>query len=336
VARRLMRGLAILKPDHLGDLVLSAPAIRAIRARRGDVTLFVSSACERLARFLFPDIVDIRTADLRHLLRTGAEGISPETLARQLDDFELVLCLRHDAILQAMVSRLKAPHEIVSGDHRVHETVIQRSIVARIVGWYSRTDLFSGKDHPWPARLAHVALCVAAGFPANRWANALWFELARDLARRGIRLTLVGGPAETHDIRLLSGLLSAVSHDVLIGTNDFRGFLQALDPIDLVIATDGGTAHLCSLRKPVCSLFGSSPWRRYAPFGRNNVVITRDELCSPCVQFSTTELNGCLTRECMAGIAPREVVHVACSNGVHFPAFRALRVERGVSHRDRP
>ena len=63
--------IAILKPDHLGDLVLSVPAIRAVRARYRNITLFVASSSRPLAGFLFPDIEDIRSADLPHLARNG-------------------------------------------------------------------------------------------------------------------------------------------------------------------------------------------------------------------------------------------------------------------------
>ncbi|MGA7966487.1 MAG: methyltransferase domain-containing protein [Gammaproteobacteria bacterium] len=331
-----MRGIAVVKPDHLGDLVLSVPAIRAVRAVRADVTLFVGSASQALARFLFPDIDDIRTLDLAHLSRTGKETISPDAVAHRLNAFELVLCLRDDPVMRAIVAQLAVPYEIVASTHLAHETAIQRQATERITGRYSRTRLFSTLAHPWPQHLRHVALCMAAGFPNNRWANASWIRLAQQLHRDGVRLTLLAGPRERADLRLVSHLMGAIPHDMLMGDDDFQGFLDALDPVDLVIATDGGTAHICSLRKPVCSVFGSSPWRRYAPFGRYNVVVTRDMLCSPCVQFSTSELNGCMTRECMAAIGPAQVLAAATSNGFDFSAIGGVQVERGVSHRFMP
>ena len=331
-----MRGIAIVKPDHLGDLVLSVPAIRAVRAVRADVTLFVGSGSQALARFLFPDIDDIRTLDLAHLSRTGNETISPNAVAHRLNAFELVLCLRDDPVMRAVVDQLAVPYEIVASTSLAHETAIQRQATERITGRYSRTRLFSALAHPWPRHLRHVALCMAAGFPNNRWANTFWIQLAQQLHRRGVRLTLLAGPRERADLRLVSHLMGAIPHNTLMGDDDFQGFLDALDPVDLVIATDGGTAHICSLRKPVCSVFGSSPWRRYAPFGRYNVVVTRDLPCSPCVQFSTRELNGCMTRECMAAIGPAQVLAAATSNGFDFSAIGGVQVERGVSHRFMP
>jgi ADP-heptose:LPS heptosyltransferase/SAM-dependent methyltransferase len=328
-----MSTVAILKPDHLGDLVLSVPAIRAVQAACDTVGLFVASGTRTLAHFLFPDIEAIHTADLRHLSRGGTAGTPHEALVEKLNEFDRVLVLRDDPVMREIAAQLRVPCEIASGDHLTHETSIQKQAAARLCGPYSRTLLFSGVPHAWPASPRHVALCVAAGFPTNRWANAQWTELALRLHAHGIRITLLGGPGERDDLRLLSRLLRKVEHDVIVGGADFAGLFEALAPVDLVIATDGGTAHICSLRKPVCSIFGSSPWRRYAPFGRANVLVTRDEPCSPCVQFSAREVNGCVTRECMARIEPAQVVKVVLSNGIDFSTVAGVRVERGASHR---
>lgn len=323
---------AILKPDHLGDLVLASPAIRAICRRHRDVTLFVNSGSRGLARYLFGDTLEIRCVDFRHLSRRPTETIDPRCFARELDEYEFVFCLRDDPVLRAMLDDVTAPHRVVSGSHFMHETTSHQQAVAEIVGPYSRSELFSESRIIWPTAPATVALCVAAGFPTNRWPNARWVELADWLIRDGRSIVLVGGPGESDDLKILSLLLARIPHRIIQGSDDFGEFLDALDDVDLVVASDGGTAHICSLRKPVCSIFGSSPWRRYAPFGRDNVLATRDEACSPCVQFSSEEVNGCLTRECMGAILPRQVAEVVRSNGLDFSLVRGLRVERGVSH----
>lgn len=331
-----MPGVAILKPDHLGDLVLSVPAIRAIHARHADVTLFVGPGSLGLARFLFPDIADIRPAPFAHLMRRSGEALSLEALARTLDGFEFVFCLRYDPVMQTIADRLRVGHVLAAGDHLTHETVVQQRAVAPVIGDYSRTRLFSAAPSAWPGRLGHVALCIAAGFPTNRWPIAYWLDLAQRLTARGLLISLIGGPAERGDLAALSRMLLRVPHQVIEGGADVGAFLDALADVDLVVATDGGTAHLCALRKPVVSVFGSSPWRRYAPFGADNVLLTRDEPCSPCVQFSATEVNGCVTRECMALLRPRQVAGVVLSNGIDFSGVSGVRVERGVSHRSPP
>jgi hypothetical protein len=328
-----MSRIAILKPDHLGDLVLASPAIRAICRHHNDVVLYVSSASCGLARYLFGDSLELRPVDFRHLSRRPVETVDPQRFARELDRFDFVFCLRDDPVLCSMLQEVAAPHQVVFGDHSVHETASHKRAIAEIIGTYSRTSLFAELPIRWPTVTNNVALCVAAGFPTNRWPNIRWTELAYRLSRDGFSIVLVGGPGESDELRILSRLLVRLPHRVVRGGDDFGQFLDGLADVDLVVASDGGTAHICSLRKPICSIFGSSPWRRYAPFGCDNVLLTRDEACSPCVQFSSEELNGCLTRECMTAISPQQVAKVVRSNGLDFSLVRGLRVERGVSHR---
>jgi heptosyltransferase-2 len=123
-----------------------------------------------------------------------------------------------------------------------------------------RPGLFSELPIQWPVAPVQVALCVAAGFPTNRRPNARWIELTDHLTRAGFSIDLVGGPGERNDLRMVSYLLAQIPHRVIEGGDDFGEFLDALGDIDLVVATDGGTGHICSLCKPVCSIFGSSPW----------------------------------------------------------------------------
>jgi ADP-heptose:LPS heptosyltransferase len=328
-----MTRMAILKPDHLGDLVLASPAIRAICRQHCDVTLFVGSGSHGLARYLFGETLEIRDVDFPHLSRRPVEAFEQTRFVHELNEFSIVVCLRDDPVMREMLAEVTAPHRVVFGSNAVHETISHRNAVAELVGAYSRTELFSGTPIPWPARPTRIALCVAAGFPTNRWPNVHWLELADHLIRAGLAIVLVGGPGEANDLKMLSRLLARFPHRVVQGGSDFAAFLASLDDVDLVVASDGGTAQICSLRKPICSIFGSSPWRRYAPFGRGNVLLTRDEVCSPCVQFSAEWVNGCLTRECMSALSARQVAGIVQSDGADFSHVRGLRVERGVSHR---
>ncbi len=328
-----MASVAILKPDHLGDLVLSVPAIGAIRERYRDPTLFVAPQSVGLARHLFPDLADVRSVRFGHLSRGSADGVDLQDFAGELSRFDFVFFLRNDPVMQELGGRLSVDHLIPVGGHLTHETAIQKRAVASVVGQYSRSRYFSPRPIFWRGDPRHVALCIAAGFPTNRWPNSYWLDLAWRLGAREIFLSLIGGPAESADLAFLSRALTGVPHRVVQGGSDFGAFLDALDPVDVVVASDGGTAHLCSLRKPICSVFGASPWRRYAPFGRDNVLVTRDEVCSPCVQFSSGEVNGCVTRECLALIKPAQVARVLFSNGIDFSHIAGVRVERGVSHR---
>jgi heptosyltransferase-2 len=326
-----MTRVAIVKPDHLGDLVLASPGIRAVAARFPTTKLFVSSTSLSLARFLFPRL-EIGKADLPHLSRIPGSHGRLEDLEDELGSYDLLFCLRDDPVLRDLLGRLDTQIVLAEGSHLTHDTAIQKRALRPYIGNYSRSELFSSKPQLWPRQVREAGLCLAAGFPTNRWPNSYWVELAQLLAQAGTGITLIGGPGEREEIALISKLLRKIAPKVLIGSEDFGSFLGALEPIDLVISSDGGTAHLCSLKKPILSIFGSSPWRRYAPFGWSNVLATRDVPCSPCVQFSDDKVNGCMTRECMANITPRMIMRIVNSGGIDFSFASGVHVHRGASH----
>ena len=106
----------------------------------------------------------------------------------------------------------------------------------------------------------------------------------------------------------------------------------------MVVASDGGTAHLCSLRVRVVSLFGASPLFRYAPFGRWNRAVSLRLACSPCCQYATDIVNGCLSVECMSALEAADALHALSMpvepepfpREVRRPAGRRLYL--GLSH----
>jgi heptosyltransferase-2 len=156
-----------------------------------------------------------------------------------------------------------------------------------------------------------VGLCISAGFQLNRWPLCHWLDLAQLLRRRGIGIVLLGGPAEAARLHVLASTLQEVVGEappVLVGGRDIGSFLSALAAaVDLVIATDSGTAHLASLVRPVVSLFGGSPWRRFAPLGASHVILSRNYPCSPCSQFVRRRVNLCHTQECLTNFFPQQV-----------------------------
>jgi ADP-heptose:LPS heptosyltransferase len=306
--------VGILKPDHLGDLVLAAPAVAALRRRFDDLTLFCQPAAMPLAAYLFPGL-PLRPVVFPHLDRTcRTQRVSPE-LGALRDQIDLLVCLRWDRVLARVVEDSGLDYRASHLDRLdVHAAAEQRAVVAPLAGEYDLLTSYRHSALPRPERpaaLGAVGLCIAAGFVRNAWPLNYWLELAEGLRRHGSRIVLVGGPVEAARLGVLAEALDDLigyRPRVLAGGNDFGTFLGELAAaVDLVIATDSGTAHLASLVRPVVSLFGGSPWRQYAPLGRFNAVLTREEPCSPCVQFDRTRLQTCHTHECLTRLAPEQV-----------------------------
>src|SRR5438094_5539865 len=165
--------IAVVKPDHLGDLVLAAPAIRAVRARYADMSLFVSSRNLGLARLLFGNI-ELRRLDLPHLSK------SRENQQAQMDftDFDLVLFLRHDQVLNPRQAQLLCKDFIFfPAREDYHQTLLDYMVASRVVGAYDiDAEFYPGDGGSLRQKATRapraVGLCIAAGFHANAWPAA--------------------------------------------------------------------------------------------------------------------------------------------------------------------
>jgi heptosyltransferase-2 len=233
------------------------------------------------------------------------------SLASEVD---LLVCLRWDRNLDRLLEESEVEY-VGSGEESfdIHVAVEHRKVVEPFTDWYDLLDSYRYDAAGGAETAPHtVGLCISAGHCLNAWPLNHWLNLGERLHDRGHRIVVIGGPAEAARVHVLAG---ALAHTLgyaprrLIGSSDFGGFLrQVAHETDLVIATDSGTAHLASLVRPVISLFGGTPWRRYAPLGPANLVISRREPCSPCRQFDRLTLLTCHSQECLVNLWPEAVM----------------------------
>lgn len=299
----------IIKPDHLGDLVLSSPAIRILLERFPDATLWVSPDSFQLARYLFDGFQDIRKVEFPHLSKTGnKDRESLREFSRSIGSSDsLNVFLRRDAPILEFVAGIRSQCVLIQDDNMYHQSFLDKNALLPLLGSYSRSKYFFKKIQRFPTdgKLTRVGLVPGAGFTTNTWPESYWARFASLLLLSGIEVVLIGAKDIIPRLRLISDALGGCIP--LIHCDNAFGWLDDVGELDLVVAVDGGTAHLCSLVVPIISLFGPSPWRRYAPFGARNVLLTRNVFCAPCPQFTKHSVNGCLYRHCLFEVFPDDV-----------------------------
>ena len=329
----------MVKPDHLGDLILSSPAIRAMGLSHPDLTLFVAGRCYGLAKWLFPGL-DIRILNLAHLAKVdAAEEPSPD-----LGAFDAVAFLRRDGVLTPDWAQLRTRRSVMfREDNNTHQTLLDYGVAREFAPPYDIDDLFFAQRGMRTAEersrsSSRIGLSIGSGFYTNAWPLVRWIELARKLSRRGHEVSIVCGPAEAAIADILLAEADLAPTRLIKGGTDLAAFSAAVGDLDLVVASDGGTAHLCSLTTPIVSIFGSSPFRRYAPFGRSNRIVTQLLGCSPCLQYAARVVNGCLSVECMAAITAEDVLSAldkpvgGNANVLSVPLRPGLVLQTGLSH----
>ena len=333
--------LAVVKPDHLGDLVLSSPAIRAMAIGHPDLTLFVAGRCMDLARWLFPG-VSLKQLDLPHLARdVPAAAVEPD-----FSEFGAVAILRRDDMVTAQWAELRArTYALFEADDTIHQTLLDYGVARQFAAAYDIDALFFGDQGPEVAAKAarppaSIGLSIGSGFYSNLWPVVRWIDLARQLHRKGFEVHVICGAREAAAAALIAREAALPVGRQIVGTGDHQAFFSAVGGLDLVIGSDGGTAHLCSTVAPVLSIFGSSPIWRYAPFGRWNRLLTQQLPCSPCVQYAEKLVNGCASVECMAEITAEDLicaVEMSASGskpGAKIELRHGLHMITGLSHAD--
>ncbi|MBK6769107.1 MAG: glycosyltransferase family 9 protein [Ardenticatenales bacterium] len=165
-----------------------------------------------------------------------------------------------------------------------------------------------------------VAIHPGAGVysPARRWSPERFAEVAQALAAAGARIVLVGTDGDGGaDVRA-SG--APIDHD-LTGATDVRTLAAVLQRCHLVVANDGGVAHLAAaVGTPVVAVFGPSndvAWRPWPPDRPGapspHRVVALDVPCRPCfyVGHRLGRPAGCATRDCLRWLGADRVVAAA-------------------------
>lgn len=124
------------------------------------------------------------------------------------------------------------------------------------------------------------------------WPESKWAELVSRLVQlHDVRIVLVGGPAEAemnsyiYD-RVCSDRSSTTPVVNLTGQTSLKDLMALFVMADIVIGADTGPLHMAAATgiPDVIGIYGSTPWRRNGPFGKNTSVVALDLSCQPCFQ----------------------------------------------------
>jgi heptosyltransferase III len=306
-----VRNVLVVRTDSDGDVLLAGPAVRAVAAH-ARVTMLVSPAGAQAARLL-PGVDDVLVfaapwsgyrpppvdADATAALldRIRAEGFDaavvltswhqsplPAALLLRLAGVPYVAAASEDYPGSLLDLRFRADR---SAPGQVHEAEVMLALV-RAAGFEPLEDGDAATGlavrRPLPTLpdevgsgafvVVHPGASVPARAPRPQDAAALVGELVR----RGSRVVVTGGPAET-------SLTAAVAGDAAVdlgGRTDLATLAAVLEAADAVVVGNTGPAHLAAaVGTPVVSLFAPVvPLERWHPWGVPVRVLGEQD--SPC------------------------------------------------------
>lgn len=317
-----MPRVLIARLDSVGDVLLSGPAVRAVRERSEHIVYLCGERGHAAARLLpGVDQIVVRTAEWidpepADVVPRRIQQFVSELEALELDQAIIVTSFHQSPLPLALLLRMAGVPVIAAisedypgslldvrcqiDDDR-HEVERSLSLVAalgyhlpagddralRLRALPDVSPLLPGAEEPF------IVLHPGASVPARSWDPVKMRELQRVLTGRGHHVAVTGGPHE-------SGLSRFVAEGNLDlgGRTDLAGLASVLHRAQVVVAANTGPAHLAAaVGTPVVSIFAPTvPHGRWRPWGVPHVLLgdltvdcagCRAEICPvpghPCV-----------------------------------------------------
>jgi len=314
--------ILLIRPDHLGDVLLITPAIRALRAARpaAEIHALIGGWSADVVG-AYPEIDLVLTLDFPGFTRAAKKSVqSPYQLALATANrlrrigYSSAVILRPDHWWGALVAKLAGIPIRVGYDlpqvrgyltesipHEHQHAVRQNArLVARWTGLLEDADL----EYRFPVKAEDMAyvegyldewgitpserlisIHAGSGTAVKQWPSDRWSIVADTLADQlDARIVLTGAD---HEVATAMHIAEAMSHQPIVMAGDTRiGQLSALFQRSiLALGPDSGPLHLAAaVGTPTVTLFGPADPVEFRPWGppERHTVLTSEMGCRPC------------------------------------------------------
>lgn len=295
----------LLRPDHIGDVLLGAPAVALLRASLPDaqLTYLVGPWSAEAAR-LGPSVDSIRSVQFPGFTRQPkAHLLQPyhvllrEAAKLRAEQYDVAVVLRADHWWGGLLALAAGIPFRIGGDTpelrpllthayaspREQPAAEQSLAIARLaVRSVGATPVEVGEVRQFTvgdaARAAASALWQAhglgarvvaihpsAGAPLKSWPIARWAQLADSLAEQGRQVVLTGAPDDT---ALLNAIAAGMRHcPPTLRGQSLEVSAAVYERCALVISVDSGAGHLAAaVGTPTVRLYGPAPASVFGPW----------------------------------------------------------------------
>ena len=321
-----MKNILLIRLSSLGDVVLTTPAIRAVRTHfpNAYIAMLVAKQSADVLREN-PHLNEIITYD-----RLAKDKDTGEMLRiiRHLRErkFTMVIDLQRKFRTELLMYLSGAAERVGRGrlcTVRVQEQGNKHATadyfdLLHAVGISAadqRLELFFDESERTEAvrqfdtagireTALKVGLFPGAGWKLREWMPERFAAIGdRLVAQFNANVLIFGGPKETELVQTVVDLMDAPAIP-FAGNLQIRQLAASIQQCDLFLTNDTGPMHIAAaVGTPTVSLFGPGNHIRFQPLGAMHQTIRHDVPCSPCKQFT----DKCKDNICMKGIAVDEV-----------------------------
>lgn len=314
--------ILLMRPDHLGDMLLTTPAIEALRSARPDIEIHALVGpwtAQILANY--PQVDRVLTLPFPGFSRSPKESIRfPYQLALKsarhlrLIGYDSVVIFRPDHWWGAMLAFLAgipdrigyglpdvAPFLTRSYDHKSEHVVQQNlNLVSHWTGKLDRhnvklnfaisdedKDFIDGYLSEWGISPEQKILCIhpGSGTWVKRWTADRWASVADTLSDQlDCVVVFTGGDHEMPLVDEITGQMTA-KYCVMVGDTQVSQLAALYKRAQIVLGPDSGPMHLAvAVNTPTVTLFGPADPIEFGPWGSQNQhkMLHSDIACQPC------------------------------------------------------
>jgi ADP-heptose:LPS heptosyltransferase len=307
--------IAVVKLDHIGDLLLATPVFEALRrfCPKARIAAVVGSWSESVLKNN-PFVDEVVAYDAPWLDRDErsldpiVRGNNRAAVARLgAAGYDLVVNLRSDQ-LNVYFASLMGSRYLLSHDNEsafaglithggecppgLHALAQHVQLLSRIgVEVKGRPRLFpADDDRVWaertvPAGPVWIALFPGAGFRLKQWPEDRFVELARRLRKMGLALLVVGGKAEAAVAARLERACGALN---LCGKTTLQQLACVLNRASLLVSNDSAPVHVAASEGTSVVVITRPVVRdEFAPVGEGHVVLSAPTCAEPCMGWDS-------------------------------------------------
>ena len=307
--------LLIIHQGALGDFVVTFPILKALRTTIPRIDGICRSSFGRLA-------VDLGVLDASYPLESArfaslyAERIDPEVVTL-MSSYRSILLFSFSELLEKSVKKINGPQVFrilpwpdMSQKNHITEFLARQVRNCNLLGKeahrrFSRA-LFHLKGDAKRKRRsgARAIISPGAGSVKKRWPLERFMMVAAELKKRGLRPSILLGPAEVDLEAVLQH--SPQSQPQVVKTRTFQELITVLESAVIYIGNDSGVSHLAAfLSVPTLVIFGPSDPDLWRPFGDHVRIVKAASPFSPCFG---TDRPDCPERACLEEINPDQIV----------------------------
>ncbi len=333
--------ILVIKLSSLGDVILSTPAIKAIRERFGEnggpdprqykISFLVGKeskdvllACPYIDELLVYDYKN------RHKGLSGFLNIVGHLRKR---NFDMVIDLQNNRRSHILSLLTRAP-ERYGYNNRKFSFLLNRTVednggsldpvthqfrILKLLGIELRDPYpevwITGNDEKYVENLLRQEWLspsrkiVGVNMSASaRWQSKVWplenlIALCGELARRDMRIVITGTASDIPGVQTLLQRLQNVKVINACGKTSVNQLACLIKKCGVYISGDSAPLHVAAGAKvPFVALFGPTDPRRHLPPAEKFVLLKKEVSCGPCYKST------CGDMKCMKQITPAEVL----------------------------